>query len=122
MNKPMLAAAVISALTFGLHVIGGGADVHTPIQASTLPLPLRAISAVLWHFVSLILALQSLGFISLARASNRDLSLMLIGIQIGTAVLFVFYGMTMLGSVWIIPQWTIFLTIAALGLWGLWRR
>ena len=122
MNKPMLSAAGISALTFGLHVIGGGADVHIPIQASTLPLPLRAISAVLWHFVSLILALQSLGFLSLARASNRDLSLMLIGIQIGTAVLFVFYGMTMLGSVWIIPQWTIFLTIAVLGLWGLWRR
>lgn len=122
MNKPMLVAAVTSALTFGLHVIGCGADVHIPIQASTLPLPLRAISAVLWHFVSLILALQTLGFLSLARASNRDLSLMLIGIQIGTAVLFVFYGMTMLGSIWIIPQWTIFLTIAALGLWGLWRR
>ena len=122
MNKPMLVAAVVSALTFALHVIGGGADVHTPIQASPLPLPLRAISAVLWHFVSLILALQSLGFLSLARAPNRDLSLMLIGIQIGTAVLFVFYGMTMLGSVWIMQQWTIFLTIAALGLWGLWRR
>ncbi len=122
MNKPMLAAAAISALTFGLHVIGGGADVHAPIQASTLPLPLRAISAVLWHFVSLILALQALGFLSVARTANRDLSLMLIAIQIGTAVLFVFYGLTMLGTIWLMPQWTIFLTVAALGLWGLMRR
>lgn len=122
MNKPMLAAALISALTIGLHVIGGGAEVHAPIQASNLPLPLRAISAVMWHFVSLILALQTLGFLRVAQRPNPEMSVLLIGVQLGTAALFVFYGLSMLGSVWIMPQWTIFLTIAALGLWGLRRK
>ncbi len=119
MNKPMMAAAVLSAATFLLHVIGGGMDVHAPIQASGLELSLRAISAVIWHFVSLVLALQAVGFYAAARKTNRELAMFLIAIQLGTAALFLFYGFTMLGTVWIMGQWTFFLVIGALGLWGM---
>ncbi len=119
MNKPMMAAAVLSAATVLLHVIGGGTDVHAPIQASNMDLALRAISAVIWHFVSLMLALQAVGFYAVARGPNRELAWFLIAIQLGTAVLFLFYGATMLGTVWIMGQWTIFLAIGALGLWGM---
>lgn len=119
MNKPMMAAAVLSAVTLVIYVIGGGQDVHAPIQASDLELPLRAISAVIWHFVSLILAVQAVGLFAVARRPNPQLAGMLIAIQIGTAGLFVFFGVTMLGTLWIMPQWVIFGTLGALGLWGM---
>lgn len=118
MNKPMMAAAVLSAATFGLHVLGGGRDVHIPIQASDLDVSLRAISAVLWHFASLVLALQTIAFWALSQRANPTMGWLLIGVQGGTAALFLFYGATLLGTIWIMPQWTIFLALAALGLWG----
>lgn len=121
MNKMMAGAAALSAATFGLHVIGGGADVHAPIQASSLDLPLRAIAAVLWHFVSLALLLQAAGFGRLATRPNPDLAALLIALQLGTAALFLFYGTLMLQTVWLLPQWVIFVAIALLATAGLRR-
>ncbi len=118
MNKPLLAAAVVSAATFGLHVIGGGAEIHAPIQDSDLPLPLRAVSAVLWHFVSAVLLLQAVAFVWLSRQPSPPLVWFLIALQACIAGPFLFYGITMLGTVWTLGQWLIFVVIAALGLWG----
>ena len=47
------------AATTLLHVIGGGAEFYQPIQASAMEPPLRAISEVLWHAVTLLLAAQA---------------------------------------------------------------
>lgn len=116
------AAAILMAGTTGLHVIGGGPEFHAPIQASGLDLPLRAISAVLWHFVSLMLALQAVALLWLARHPDGAMAALLTAIQIGFAVLFMFYGQTMLGTVWILGQWTIFLTLAVLIICGQWGR
>lgn len=84
-----------------------------------MALPLRAISAVIWHFVSLILALQSVGFFAVARGDNAQLGWFLIAIQFGTAALFIYCGVMMLGTLWIMPQWVIFAALGALGLWGM---
>ena len=46
----------------------------------------------------------------------------LTAIQTGFAALFLFYGQTMLGTVWVLAQWTIFLALAALIIWGEWGR
>lgn len=102
MRYPTLAAAVGMAATTLLHVFGGGPEVHQPIQASALELPLRAVAAVLWHAVTGLLAV------------------LLVAIQIGFAGLFLFYGQTMLGTVWTLGQWTIFAVLAVLIVWGQW--
>ncbi len=120
MNIPLLAAAVLSAATFGLHVIGGGAEFHVPIQAVDMPLPLRAVSAILWHFVSAMLFLQAIAFGWLALRPNMPLAWFLSAVQLCFAGLFLFYGLTMLGSIWVLLQWTIFTAIAGLALWGQW--
>lgn len=122
MRYSTLAAAFLMAGTTGLHVIGGGAEFHLPIQASALDLPLRAISAVLWHFVTLMLALQTAALLWLARHPDRAMATFLTAIQTGFAALFLFYGQTMLGTVWVLAQWTIFLALAALIIWGAWGR
>jgi hypothetical protein len=118
MRLPTLCAAGLMAATFFLHVIGGGRELHVPIQASSLDLPLRAISAVIWHMVSALLALQAVALIWLARHPNRPMSTLLIAIQVAFAGLFLFYGQTMFGTVWVMGQWTIFLALAGLIAWG----
>jgi hypothetical protein len=120
MRYPTLAAAILMAATTGLHVIGGGAEFHAPIQASSLELPLRTISAVLWHMVTVLLAIQTAALFWLVRHPNGPLATLLVTIQIGFAGLFLFYGQTMLGTVWQLGQWTIFLALAALIAWGQW--
>jgi hypothetical protein len=118
MRVPTLLAAGLMAATFVLHVFGGGPEIHQPIQASSLALPLRAISAVLWHGISVLLAIQAVALVWLARHPNRDMAVLLAAVQIGFAGLFLYYGQTMLGTVWQLGQWTIFLALAALILWG----
>jgi hypothetical protein len=119
MRIPMVLAAVLMAGTFFLHVIGGGAEVHVPIQASSLDLTLRAVSAVLWHAVSVLLVIQTGALVWLARHPNPPMAMLLITIQLAFVGLFLFYGQTMLGTVWVMGQWTIFLALAALIAWGL---
>ncbi len=120
MRYPTLAAAALMAATTALHVIGGGAEFHEPIQTSSLDLPLRAISAVLWHFVTVMLVLQTAALLWLSRHPERGLAALLLAIQIGFAGLFICYGQTMLGTVWHLGQWTIFLALAFLIAWGQW--
>jgi hypothetical protein len=120
MRYPTLAAAALMAATTALHVIGGGAEFHTPIQTSSLDLPLRAISAVLWHFVTLMLVLQTAALLWLSLHPERGLAALLLAIQAGFAGLFIYYGQTMLGTVWHLGQWTIFLALAVLIAWGQW--
>jgi hypothetical protein len=121
MNRPIVAAAVLSLLTFFIHVVGGGADVHAPIQASSLAPDLRAISAVLWHEVSALLLVQGVALAWDARRSqrNKPLLVVLLALQVSFAVLFVFYGLSVLGTPWVMVQWTIFTVLAALIGWGL---
>jgi hypothetical protein len=118
MRVPTLIAAVLMTATFFLHVFGGGPQIHQPIQASSLALPLRAVSAILWHGISVLLAIEAVALFWLARHPDRAMAALLAAIQLAFAALFLFYGLTMLGTVWVLGQWTIFLTLAALILWG----
>jgi hypothetical protein len=114
MRLPTLAAAALMAGTTLLHVIGGGAEFHVPLQNALLDPLLRAIAAVLWHFVTVMLALQTAALLWLSRHPEPGLAILLVAIQIGFATLFLFYGQIILGSVWILGQWTIFLALAVL--------
>lgn len=122
MNKWNLGASVLMALTFCLHVFGGGPEIHEPIQASVLSDYLRAMSAVLWHAVTVVLAVFAIAYLWLAKHENTAMSLQMAAIQFGFAGLFLWYGEVLLGTVWPMPQWIIFIVIPAVSLAGLPRR
>lgn len=120
-NRSYATAAVLMGLTVGLHIFGGGPEIHDPIRASALPDVVRAIGSVLWHAVTWMLVLMAvaLGWLSLRR--NPALFVMVAAMQVGFAALFVFYGWTLLGTLWETPQWVIFSVIPAIMLFGLWQ-
>lgn len=122
MNKWNFAAAALMALTFGVHVFAGGPEIHVAIQNSELSPYLRAISAVLWHAVTVVLAVFALAYFWLSRNDNKPLSIVIGVIQLGFAGLFLWYGITLLETVWPMPQWIIFLLIPAISAAGTIRR
>lgn len=116
--RPSLAAAALMAITAGIHVFAGAPEINVPIQASDLPLILRAISAVLWHAVTLQLLVFTAALLWVAKHPNRPVSLLIASICLCYAALFLAISTTMLHSPWPLPQWLLFTPLAALTLWG----
>lgn len=117
-SKATLIAAGLMLMTLMVHVFAGGSDVHLPLLAETDNPGLAAFVSVLWHFVTLFLAVLCLGLVSLARHPNPALEAAFCALQLGFAALFLFYGTTRLGTVWLMPQWIVFLLVPALTRWG----
>ena len=113
MNWTRLAAALMG-LTVLLHVFGGGPEVHAPLQAALTDPFLAAFAAVLWHAVTVVLAVLAGGLWVLAQRRDPALEAILSGIQLGFAALFIFYGLTRLGTIMPMIQWIIFLVIPAM--------
>ncbi len=113
---PLIAAALM-LLTVFVHVFAGGPEIHQPIQNSALPSVVRAVGAVLWHAVTVVLTLFFVALLWLARHENPALLWLVNGIQLGFAGLFIWYGWAQLGTLWPMPQWIIFIVIPALTLW-----
>jgi len=111
-------AAALMALTFFIHVFAGGPEVHAPLQEALADQGLAAFAAVLWHAVTVVLAVLTMGLWVLARRHDPALEAVLSAIQLGFALLFVVYGLTRLGSLAPMPQWIIFLAIPALTRFG----
>lgn len=114
MNKPMMMAAGLMGLTFFVHLFAGGPEVSQPIQASTLDPVVRAVALVVWHGVSVMLAVMAAALVWLAYRENTALALMTIAIQLGFAALFIGVGWVQLGTLAPMPQWSIFVIIPAL--------
>lgn len=122
MNRWMAAAAVLMALTLGAHVIGGGPEVIDVVMASQLPEVVRMLSAVVWHGITVILAMFAIGLGYLALHENRGLAMMIAGVQIGFVGLFLGYGIFGLGNISEMPQWATFSLIPTLMALGSRRR
>jgi hypothetical protein len=121
MNWTRLAAALMG-LTVLIHVFGGGPEVHDPLQVALSDPFLAAFAAVLWHMVTVALVVLAGGLWVLAKRHDSALEAILSGIQLGFAAVFVFYGLTRLGTVMPMNQWIIFLIIPALTRFGQSRR
>jgi hypothetical protein len=115
-------AAALMALTFFIHVFGGGPEVHDPLQATLTDPFLAAFAAVLWHMVTVVLAVLAGGLWVLAGRRDPALEAILSAIQLGFAALFIVYGLTRLGTIWPMSQWIIFLAIPALTRFGQSRK
>ena len=114
--------AALMALTFLVHVFMGGPEFHEPYQTVLDDPLLRAMAAVLWHAVSVVLAVLALGLWLLARRPDPALEAVISGVQLGFAGLFLWYGMVQLGSLMPMPQWMIFLALPVLTRLGQWQR
>jgi hypothetical protein len=115
-------AAALMGLTFLIHVFAGGRGVHAPMQAALTDPGLAAFASLLWHAVTVMLAVSAVGLWSLARRRDAVLEAVLSSMHIGLAALFIFYGLTRLGTLTLMPQWIIFLAIPALTRFGQSRR
>jgi len=115
-------AAVLMGATFLIHVFAGGPEVHAPMLAALSEPDLGAFASILWHAVTVVLAVLAVGLWGLAERRDPLLEAVLSGIQLGFAGLFLFYGLARLGTVWPMPQWVIFLAIPALTRFGQTRR
>lgn len=118
MNPFLIAAALVAFGSTGLHIFAGGVEIHTPIQASDLNLPLKTISAVIWHGVSLTLLAGGISAALLAKRPNRAATLGIALFSLGYVPIFIYYAQSMLGSIWAMPQWTLFLAYSTLSLLG----
>lgn len=107
-------AAGLMGVTVLIHVYMGGPEYHDQYQTIITDPGYRAMAAVLWHAVTVVLVVLTGGLLWLARGSNPPLELALAGIQVGFALLFIWYGLSRLGTLWPMPQWLIFLGIPAL--------
>lgn len=121
MNIFFLAAAGLSVLTTFAHVFGGGPEFHQPMMASGLSQHIRAGFSVVWHATTIMLVVNS-GLLIMAtmnRPGARDFARVVILQYLPFAGLFIYFGLTRLGNITALPQWSAFVLIAILALFGL---
>lgn len=123
MNKWIFSAGVLSSLTFFVHVFAGGPEIHDTLLTlgSHFPSMLQAFISVMWHAVSVILAINSVAL--LVAAWKPYIQHVLVGFvlcqYIAFVGLFILLGLTRLDSVLQMPQWILFVVISSVALPGL---
>ncbi|MFG5380127.1 hypothetical protein [Yoonia sp. R2-816] len=122
MNIPLTIAGAIMVLTTGVHVFAGGPEYHDVYQTVLPTAHLASMAAVLWHVITINLIVFAGAYFWLAQHSSRPLMIALAAMQIGWIGLFLFYGTTMLGSLWPMPQWVIFSATVLLTIYGARQR
>ena len=120
MNIWLLTASALSALLLLAHILGGGKDVHKPMLSSALSVELKAYASILWHATTGLLSVGTGALLWAAMGWGEGMATAILMQYLAFAGLFLFYGFKRLKSVWILPQWTAFLLICALGGDGLW--
>jgi hypothetical protein len=121
-NKVIATASALSLAIAAAHIFGGGGDVHVPLLASDASDVLKGFVSVIWHGVTANLLICS--FMLLVAARNQSYRTMLTGLVIANYLaftgLFLFYGITRLGSVFLMVPWigfAIIVSVASAGLW-----
>jgi hypothetical protein len=120
MNKWLIAASGLTFFTLVAHLFGGGPEIHHPILESNAEAIPKAAVSVIWHWVSGVLLLNGIVY-GLAANGHKaaKASLFLVNLQfVVFALLFLFYGITRFGSIFVIGQWLFFVLIVCCGLIG----
>jgi len=118
MNLTLFLCGLILAATAALHEAIGYGHAMRALRAETLPRLARTVSDLVWRGVTVTLACLSGAFLWMAWHPNPALLVFACAIQTGFGALFLWYGVTRLGSPWKMPQWIIFLGVPALAAWG----
>lgn len=124
MNRPVAVAAIIMALTLGLHLIGGETTVHRPLLNDGATAEMDLYISVLWHSVSSLIALNAVALAFAAwKAGPHGPILWLVGGQtLAVGLLFILYGLIRTGGLWTAPQWVILAPLGLLTIWAATRR
>ncbi|NQZ71640.1 MAG: hypothetical protein HRT60_01095 [Dinoroseobacter sp.] len=122
-NKTIAVAGVLSFGLFALHVTGGGQSALVPALESDASDLVKAFIAVSFHGVTVNLIICSFMLMMAARSETHRtvLTSLVIADYLAFAGLFLFYGITRLGTVFLMIPWTIFLLIAVISAIGLFR-
>ena len=118
-NKPLVAGALLFLATAAIHVFIGGPEINTPIQNAPLDPVVRSVSAVIWHALTALFVVLGGALAWSARTPNRPLLATILAINLSIVGLFLGFGMMALGSIWPMPQWTLFLAISVCILLGM---
>ncbi len=113
-SRLLLAAAAVMAFSTLLHLFAGGAEIYDPVRASTLDAIPRSVMSVVWHMVSVMLAVMAVALYWCAGHRNSALELTVLALQIGTVALFLGYTLVDFRALFALPQWTLFLATAGL--------
>ncbi len=121
MNKWILAASLLSALIVPAHVFGGGPEFHQVLLESDLSDRVKAGFSTIWHFTTLSMLINSavLLMAAISRLDMRTAVWAVMAQYAAFAGLFAFYGMSRLGNLTDLPQWTAFLGVVVLAAFGL---
>jgi hypothetical protein len=115
MSYFMWSAAAVMGLTTGVHLLAGTSDIMTPIlNAEVIDPVISGVALVVWHMVSLMLALSTIAIIYLARVQNHALLILVASLQLGFALIFLWYNLTLFSALFAMPQWIAFLLAALL--------
>lgn len=122
-NKTIAASGVLSLGLTALHIFGGGQSVHVPALESDATDLVKAFVSVVWHGVTANLLICSVMLLMAAWAETYRtvLTSLVIANYLAFAGLFLFYGVTRLGTVFLMMPWTIFLLIVVVAGIGLVR-
>ena len=118
MSLPVLLAAGLMSVTVVVHVMMGGPEIMNPLREAGLPPVIQTVMNVIWHAVTVVLFCLAVALFWLTWNPNTALLMIVSAIQVGFAGLFIWYGLTQLQSLWIMPQWVVFLGVPALAVWG----
>lgn len=109
----ILAIGLMAALTLAHH-FGGSPEFYEPLRKSTLAPTMIAGFSVIWHMITSLLLMTTIALIIDYRQPNAALFLFVLAFNIVFGSLFIFYSWSDLGSVFKLPQWIAFLSIAIL--------
>ncbi len=120
MNTGLLIAAIISLATWAIHTFLGGPTVARPLLDSEMEEVAKFTNYYCWHAITITLLAMSGGY---AYASfvpeGRDVAILLTALSVGYAV----WSLALIAwskrSWKELPQWTLFVAIAAAAGWGL---
>jgi hypothetical protein len=122
-NFWLAAAGILSVATAGLHVFGGTPEIMDPLHGSDAPLLSKGITQVMWDQITVLLLLGGATYIFAAMRASRakDIAGAITVLYLGITALFLYSGVTMFQNVSAMPQWVLFLAMAALAIIGTMR-
>jgi hypothetical protein len=118
----LASAAIVSAFTLGVHLIAGGAGIARPLlKCQSLELAPKETLYFVWHTVTLMLAVLTvgLGYCALYDPDNRPLIITLAVLGSGSGVLNIILALSRKVSLTVLVQWTLLLPIGVLALIGM---
>lgn len=124
MNRVLLVAALLAAVTAAIHIVLGGKDIASPLLASALATEPRLVLYACWHGISAALVLSAVGLFLAAlprfAAQCRAMVFAIALWWLAAAVTFLAVIATQPedGLLWRLPQWMLLMPVGLLGLWA----